>query len=146
MATSTYLTFLMHGTGTGTVTYEKLIDIKEFPDLGGTPENLDTTTLTNKGRTYIPGIQENEALTFTANYDPTSYAALKALANQDEKYAVWFGGTENDNADPTPTGSVGKFSFTGSLSVFVTGAGVNAVREMSISIMPSSDISFSSGT
>ena len=50
MAISTYKTFLMHGTGTGTITYEKLIDIKEYADLGGEPEvnevtsRYDTTT------------------------------------------------------------------------------------------------------
>lgn len=143
MATSTYLTFLMHGTGTSTLTYEKLLDIKEFPDLGGAPEMLDATTLTNKGRVYIPGIQENEALTFTTNYDPTEYAALVALANQDEPYAVWFGGTEGTGgADPTPTGSLGKFSFRGMLSVFVSGGGVNEVRDMTITIAPSTDITF----
>lgn len=147
MATSTYMTFLMHGTTTsGSTTYEKLLDIKEFPDLGGAPEMLDTTTLSNSGRTYIPGIQENEAMTFTANYDPTEYAALKALANQEEKYAVWFGGTEVAGSLPTPTGNKGKFSFTGMLSVFVAGSGVNEVRDMTITIAPTSDIDFSAGT
>ena len=34
MARSTYKTYLMKGTGTSTVTYSKLVDIKEFPDLG----------------------------------------------------------------------------------------------------------------
>lgn len=143
-ATSTYLTFLMHGTGTSTITYEKLLDIKEFPDLGGAPEMLDTTTLTDAARTYVPGIQENEALTFTANYDATEYTALKALEGSNEKYAVWFGGTEGTGgADPTPTGANGKFAFEGMLSVFVAGAGVNAVRDMTITIAPTSVISFS---
>lgn len=142
-ATSTYLTFLMHGTGTSSVSYTKLLDIKEFPDLGGAPEMLDTTTLTNKMRTYIPGIQGSEAMTFTANYDSSDYQALKALEGLNEKYAVWFGGTENTNGAPTPTGANGKFSFEGSLSVFVAGAGVNAVRDMTITIAPSTDITFS---
>ena len=39
MAISTYKAFLMKGTGE-TPTYEKLIDIKDFPDLGGAPEML----------------------------------------------------------------------------------------------------------
>lgn len=36
MARSTYKTYLMKGTSTNTntVTYTKLVDIKEFPDLG----------------------------------------------------------------------------------------------------------------
>lgn len=34
---STYKTFLMQGTGTGTLTYTKVCDIKSYPDIGGTP-------------------------------------------------------------------------------------------------------------
>ena len=40
MAISTYKVFLMKK---GTSTYEKLVDIKDFPDLGGAPEMLETT-------------------------------------------------------------------------------------------------------
>lgn len=58
MAISTYKTFLMIGDGGS---WSKLIDIKEFPDLGGVPEMLDTTTMSDGARTYILGIQETEA-------------------------------------------------------------------------------------
>lgn len=34
MAISSYKAFLMKGTGTGTLTWTKLVDIKDFPDLG----------------------------------------------------------------------------------------------------------------
>lgn len=38
---STYKTFLMHGTTSGgTTTYDKLIDIRSFPDMGGSPRVL----------------------------------------------------------------------------------------------------------
>lgn len=136
MATSTYMTFLMHKTGS---TWEKLLDIKEFPDLGGEPELLETTTLSDNMQTYVNGIQSSDGLEFTANYDLTTYKALKELENKDEEYAVWFGGTETANT-PTPTGDQGKFGFTGALSVYVAGAGVNEVREMTITIAPSTPI------
>ena len=135
-ATSTYKTFLMHKNGNS---YEKLVDIKEFPDLGGDPEMIETTTLSDKMQTFVMGVQSNEGLTFTANYDKTAYQALKALAEKQEDYAVWFGGTESDGV-LTPTGSEGKFSFTGELSVHITGGGVNEVRDMSITIAPSTVI------
>lgn len=135
-ATSTYMTFLMHKSGN---VYEKLVDIKEFPDLGGAPEMLETTTLSDKMQTYVAGIQSNEAFTFTTNYNPTAYQALKALENVTESYAVWFGGTESSGV-VTPSGSLGKFSFDGQLSVFVSGAGVNEVRNMTITIAPSTVI------
>lgn len=34
MAISSYKAFLMKGTGTTTLTWTKLVDIKDFPDLG----------------------------------------------------------------------------------------------------------------
>lgn len=138
MATSTYMTFLMHKQSTGD--YEKLIDITEFPDLGTDPEMLETTTLSDRMQTFIMGIQGNEAMTFNTNYDHTGYLALKELKNKTEGYAVWFGGTENADGTVTPTGDEGKFSFDGQLSARVTGGGVNEVRGMSITIAPSSVI------
>lgn len=141
MATSTYKTFLMHK-GSSESAYQKLVDITEFPDLGGEPEFLDTTTLSDKMRTFILGIQNNEGMVFSANYDKSDYTALKALEDQEEDYAVWFGGTEAQDGTVTPSGTDGKFSFKGQLSVRVTGAAVNEVRGMSISIAPSTTIAF----
>ena len=140
MYTSTFKTFLMKGTGTGTLTYQKLIDITEFPDLGGEPELLDTTTLSDKMRTFILGIQNNEGMEFNANYDPENYQALKALDGVETNFAVWFGGTES-NGVITPTGSEGQFAFKGLLSVRVTGGAVNEVRGMAITIAPTTVIS-----
>ena len=136
-ATSTYMTFLMHKNAD---TYEKLIDITEFPDLGTDPEMLETTTLSDRMQTFIMGIQGNEAMTFNTNYNKEGFMALKALKNKEEGYAVWFGGTENEDGTVTPTGEEGMFSFNGQLSVRITGGGVNEVRGMSITIAPSSVI------
>lgn len=137
MAISTYKIFLMQK---NTSAWEKVVDIKEFPDLGGTPEMLETTTLSDKMQTYIPGIQSIDALEFTSNYTLADYKKLKALEGQDKEYAVWFGGTEAGDT-VTPTGSDGKFKFNGQLSVFPVGAGVNEVVDMTITIAPSTPIS-----
>ena len=137
MATSTYMTFLMHEDNS---LWEKLIDITEFPDLGTDPEMLETTTLSDRMQTFILGIQGNEAMTFNTNYDKAGYVALKALKNNEHGYGVWFGGTENADGTVTPTGTEGKFSFKGQLSVRVIGGGVNEVRGMSITIAPSTVI------
>lgn len=137
MAISTYKIFLMQKNADA---WEKLIDIKEFPDLGGTPEMLETTTLSDKMQTYIPGIQSIDALEFTSNYTLEDYKKLKALEGQDKEYAVWFGGTEAGDT-VTPTGSDGKFKFNGQLSVFPVGGGVNEVVDMTITIAPSAPIS-----
>ena len=140
MAISTYKVFLMKKTGNS---YEKLVDIKDFPDLGGAPEMLETTTLSDGAQTYIPGIQSQEALEFTANYTKADFDTLKALEGQEVDFAVWLGGTVAAGV-ATPTGSDGKFEFKGHLSVFVVGGGVNEVVDMTISIAPSTVITVAS--
>ena len=128
MAISTFGIQLMHK-GTGS-TYAKLVDIKDFPDLGGAPEMLETTTLSDGMQTYIEGIQSADALEFTANYTKTDYETLAALKGKDESFAVYFG----------TDGSNGIFYFKGYLSVRVNGGGVNEVVGMTISIAPSTEI------
>ncbi len=136
MFTSSYKTFLMQKKNTA---YEKLVDIKSFPDLGGAPELLETTTLSDSMQTYIEGIQSQESLDFTINYTLDTYKTLDALKGVETEFAVWFGGTES-NGVLTPTGSEGKFSFKGFLTVRVSGRDVNQVREAVVSIAPSTPI------
>lgn len=138
MAISTYKVFLMQKASTGN-TYTKLVDIKDFPDLGGAPEMIDVTTLSNPARVYIPGIQDTEALEFTANYTLADFQTLDALKNTEGDYSVWFGGTEAAGV-VTPDGSQGKFDFKGYLSVHVSGGGVNEAVDMAITIAPTTVI------
>lgn len=141
-ATTSYQSYLMKGTeSSGTVTYTKLVDVKDIPALGGAPERVETTTLTEPMRTYVAGIQDTEDIQFTANYNPTDYATLVALANAENYYAVWF--DDGTATYDTPTGNNGKFSFQGQLSVYVDAMDVNAVRDMIITITPSTVITFS---
>lgn len=127
MAISTYGIYLMHKVSDS---YTKLIDIKDFPDLGGAPEMLETTTLSDSMQTYIPGIQSLDGLEFTANYTKVDFLKLKELEGKDEQFAVYFG----------EAGADGIFEFKGSLSVFPVGGGVNEVVGMTISIAPSTPI------
>lgn len=136
MAISSYKTFLMVKKDEA---WEKLIDIKNFPDLGGAPEMLETTTLSDGMQTYIPGIQSLDGLEFNANYDKTDFDRLKAMEGVEHEFSVWFGGTVSGKTI-TPTGDNGKFDFGGQLSVFPVGGDVNAVVEMTISIAPSTPI------
>lgn len=142
---NTYKTFLMQGTGSGTLTWEKLVDIKDYPDLFGTPEQLETTTLSDRAHTYEEGIESNDNLEFTANYDKETFDRLRLLKGTESNFAVWFGGTESGE-DLTPTGSDGKFKCKGKLSVSIVGKSVNEVREMKISICPSSPLVEDSAT
>lgn len=136
MALSTFKSFLMHKVSDK---WEKLIDIKSYPDLGGAPELLETTTLSDRSTTNIIGIQSLDALEFECNYTLEEYTKLKQMEGADKEFAVWLGGSESGNT-VTPTGSDGKFEFGGQLSVYVNGAGVNEVRNMTVSIAASTPI------
>lgn len=131
MAISTYKTYLVKkDTGGEGTTYTKLVDIKSFPDLGGTPEMLETTTMSDPMQTNILGIQSSDALEFTANYTKEDFAKIKALEGKENDYAVVFG----DN------GENGVYGWTGGISVFITGGEVNAVVDMTISCVASTPI------
>ena len=136
MAISTYKSFLMVKNAS---TWEKLIDIKSFPDLGGAPELLETTTLSDSMTTNIMGIQSLDALEFECNYSLADYTKLKEMEGTDKEFAVWLGGTEAGGI-ATPTGEDGKFEFNGQLSVYVNGGGVNEVVNMTVSIAASTPI------
>lgn len=136
---TSYKIFLMHKAANAS-DYSKLVDIKDFPDLGGSPEMLDKTTLSERSRSYLMGIQETEAMSFTTNYNKTDYATVRALKGVEHSFAVWFGGTEAADGTVTPTGSDGKVKFDGYLDVYINGAGVNEVVDMTISISPTGPI------
>ena len=136
MAISTYKSFLMVKNASS---WEKLIDIKSFPDLGGAPELLETTTLSDSMTTNIMGIQSLDALEFECNYTLDDYTRLKEMEGEDKEFAVWLGGTESAGT-ATPTGADGKFEFNGQLSVYVNGGGVNEVVGMTVSIAASTPI------
>ena len=142
MASSTYKSFLMVKK---TSTYEKLIDIVSYPDLGGAPEMLDATTLSDPMTVNVAGIQSVDALEFECNYDLAKYTELKEMEGEDKEFAVWLGGTES-NGTVTPTGSDGKFEFGGQLSVYVNGGGVNEVRKMTVSIAATTAIKLGSAS
>lgn len=122
MAISTYPVTLKAG---GT----KLCDIKDFPDLGGAPDMLETTTLSDAAKTYIAGIQDQQALEFTANYTAVAYAAVNALTTT-TAFTLEFG----------TDGASGIFSWSGTASAYIVGAGVNEVVDMKIVIVPSTAI------
>ncbi len=129
-----YKTFLMVAETDGN--YEKLLDIKDFPDLFAVPEKLEKTTLSDRGHTYDEGIEANDPLEFTANYSLTDFTTLRAMKGTEKQFAIWFGGTESGDT-VTPTGTDGKFKCKGKLNVSIVGKGVNEVLEMKISITPS---------
>ena len=131
MASTTKDTYLYDGgVASGTATYTTpLVPIKDYSDLDGTPNMVDITTLSDSVVQQLPGVKSAGAWEFTCNFDKALYTALKLLEGAEHWYAVWFGAT----------GAEGKVSCKGRLSVAIVGAGVDAAREMKVTIARSSD-------
>ena len=132
MAQSSYNTVLKYSS-TLAGTYAKLCDIKDFPDLGSSPETIETTTLSDKRKTYILGLQDKASMEFTANYDLTTYGTIKALATNTTYFFKLYFGEDGAGAD-------GVFGWSGEIDVYVKGAGTNAVREMVVVLSCGSDV------
>lgn len=107
----------------------KVIDIKDFPDLIGDPELLETTTLSDAQVTNIPGVKSSDLLTFTYNFTKETYAAVEADANTPLHYALEF----SDGS---------KFTWQGQHTSGVSGKGVNEVIEATVNIAASTAVTF----
>lgn len=136
-ATSTINTFLMKydgltakPTSADAAKAAKLVDIKSVPAMGGEPDTLETTTLSDSIATNILGVQSNEMKSFTANYIPADFKKLKALEGTEAWFAVFLGA----DSDGNPDGHDGIFAWKGSLTVALNEGDVNAVREMTVYI------------
>ena len=132
-AINTFQASLMRGTGSDSLTWSQLIEIKDFPDLIGTVEALEKTTTSDAQRTYIEGIIGNDQKSFTCNYNPTDYATIKGLEGQVLNLAVWFGYTQSGSTY-TPDGSMGKFQGKGYVRAGIPGKSVNEVVDMTVTL------------
>jgi hypothetical protein len=129
MAFSSFNAKLMYdASSTATPDWQQVCPIKTIPQIGGPPEQLETTTLDDEIQTFVDGIQQQESMTITINADKTMRATLKTLKNVDKKYSFWLG---NDGL-----GSEGKFTGNAKLSYYINEAGVNAIVEMTITLTP----------
>lgn len=125
MAKCTNYTFLMVKRN-GEDEFSKLIDITQYPDLGGSKEKIDVTTLSDKKKRTINGIEDTSDLEFNAWYEKADYEKLLAIeaADKIDTYQLWFG---EDGED-------GIFEWQGKMAVYPTSGSSNAAREMSFSI------------
>lgn len=124
MAKCTNVTFLMHK-GKTESKFTKLLDITEYPDLGGEKEKLDATTLSDKKKRTINGIEDVNDLNFKAWYEKTDYEKLLKIQEEGtvDTYQLWFGEKGED----------GVWEWEGVLSVYPNSGSSNNVREMSFS-------------
>ena len=108
---------------------EKVVDIKDFPDLIGDPNMLETTTLSDSQQTYIPGIKSADMLQFTCNYTKADFQAVNEDAETPLFYALEF----SDGS---------KFTWQGQHTCGLPGKGVDEVIEFTINIAPSTPVVF----
>ena len=143
-ATSTIHTYLLINKGTKEApSWKKLIDIKDYPDFGGTPEKITTTTMSNEEETSTNGVKTIGSLEFLSNYTVNDYESVKELEQSAQAYevALAFGKPENG-----AYGSMGSWKWNGQISTWLTGGSVNSVREMKTSISKLTDLAFSKET
>ena len=137
MAITSYGALLMHKESTGGE-YKKFLDIKSFPNIGGKPEKLECTTTSDKQKRYKQGLLDSEDLDFNCNYTLEDYKKVKVLEGKTEEFAVWFGCTEAEGG--TITATEGKYAFSGEISATIQGAETNSIVDMTVSIVPNSEI------
>ena len=127
MAMNTYGIRLLWGETADAV--EKVVDIKDFPDMISDPELLEVTTLSDSQVTNIMGIKGSDMLTFTCNYTKADFTAVNADAEKPLHYALEF----SDGS---------KFTWQGQHSCGLPGKGVNEVVEFTINIAASTPVVF----
>lgn len=134
----TYLGYAQVPTSSSTtVTYAKLCPIKDYPDLGGEPDQVEITDLDDDVQKFLLGVQSMSSLPFTANYDPDTFKTLNTMADGTVyEFCVSFGKKDDPDA-------YGAFTWKGQLSVYATGGSVNSPREMRISISALTKVQFS---
>lgn len=130
MALNTIGVILKWGTTAANVAQVSGFKIKDYPDLGGTPELLETTDLEALMQTFILGLQTSGSMEFTYNYDKTVYGLVKADARTALYYSLEFGAS----------GENLKATWQGQHDTYVVGKGVNEVMEAKVLVAPSTEI------
>ena len=107
----------------------KVVDIKDFPDMIGETNTLETTTLSDGQQTFIPGIKSSDTLSFTCNYTKADFTAVNDDANTPLYYELAF----SDGSS---------FTWQGQHTCGLPGKGVDEVIEFTINIAASTAVEF----
>lgn len=122
------LSYKLGSTGTGDA-YTQLFDLQEIPELGGDTEAIEITTLADAAHTYTDGIKNyGDALAFKFLYSTTQFETLNGLSGVQ--------GWKVELPDGTSC------TFSGSCSVKLDGVGVNAALTYTLSIRPSTEMTW----
>ena len=112
-----------------------LTNLQEIPDLGGTAESIEITTLADDAHMYMNGIKSyGDSLDSKFLYEPTQFNMLAALAG-DIDWKVSLPDGENGAIATTCT-------FKGTASVKIDSVGVNTAMTYTLSVKPTSSMVF----
>ena len=120
-------------TGVSGSTYTPLPNLQSIPDIGGTPEKIDVTTLADTSKKYIDGVVDYGDLEFVflfdANQQTSTYEILRGLqtAKTVNSYQLKF-----------PDGTT--FDFDAQVSVRTNSAEVNSAITFTASFALQSDV------
>ena len=104
--------------------FTQLTNLQEIPELGGETEAIEITTLADEAHVYMDGIKNyGDSIAFKFLYDKTQFETLTGLT-----------GTVNWKVTLPDTTTC---TFSGTCSVKLNGAGVNAALGYTLSIKPS---------
>ena len=113
--------------------YEVIANLQECPELGGTAENVEVTTLADGNKKYIKGIKDFGELAFKFLYDnsgaESNYRIVRGL--EEAGNAVEWKVTFPDNTT---------FAFSGEVTTAIDSAAVNAALTFTATITLNSDI------
>ncbi len=113
--------------------YEVLDGLQEVPSLGGTPDKVEVTTLSDGSRRYIKGIKDYGDLTFKFLYqNDTTTSNFRVLRGLEES------GKIVDWKVEFPDGTA--FAFSGECTVAPSDGAVNAAITFNLTISLNSDI------
>ena len=113
--------------------YTVLTNLQEIPDLGNNaPDKIDITVLSDNAKKSMAGLQDSsQDLAFKFIYEAEQFSALSAL---DSNVSISWKVALPDNC--------GTATFTGTPSVKLSGAGVNAALSYVLTVSVDSLITF----
>ena len=69
-----------------TAKYTKLDDMSEIPDIGGTSESIEITTLDNEAHVYTAGLKDyGDSMDFTFLHSADLFTELRGIENQEKE-------------------------------------------------------------